>query len=89
MRSVSHGTEVPFVYGGPPDNSTSAIALSRIMIDYWVSFATSLDPNDGRGIPRTSFFPLHSSSFQLTMSWTQAHSGLNTRMTNRYVVSPL
>lgn len=22
------------------------------MIDYWVSFATSLDPNDGRGIPR-------------------------------------
>jgi len=22
------------------------------MIDYWVSFATSLDPNDGRGIAR-------------------------------------
>jgi len=49
---VSHGREVAFVYGVPPDNSTSAITLSRIMIDYWVSFATSLDPNDGRGISR-------------------------------------
>jgi hypothetical protein len=23
------------------------------MIDYWVSFATSLDPNDGKGSQRT------------------------------------
>lgn len=49
---VSHGSEIRFVYGAPPDNSTSATTLSRIMIDYWVSFATSLDPNDGRGIQR-------------------------------------
>jgi hypothetical protein len=26
------------------------------MIDYWVSFATSLDPNDGRGNPRNCFY---------------------------------
>ncbi|KAK0224108.1 esterase 1 [Armillaria fumosa] len=51
---VAHNTEVPFVYGGvnalnqPP----SANALSVAMIDYWVSFATSLDPNDGLGSPR-------------------------------------
>ena len=25
------------------------------MIDYWVSFATSLDPNDGLGLPRKFF----------------------------------
>jgi len=49
---VSHASEVFFVYGVPPDQSVSAIGLSRIMIDYWVSFATSLDPNDGHGIPR-------------------------------------
>lgn len=55
ISSVSHGSEIRFVYGAPPDNSTSATTLSRIMIDYWVSFATSLDPNDGRGIQRTSF----------------------------------
>lgn len=51
---VAHNTEVPFVYGSvitlnqPP----SANALSVAMIDYWLSFATSLDPNDGLGSPR-------------------------------------
>ncbi|KAF5325202.1 hypothetical protein D9619_009955 [Psilocybe cf. subviscida] len=49
---VSHGSEVFFVYGAPPDQSPSAVALSRTMIDYWVSFATSLTPNDGKGLPR-------------------------------------
>jgi len=49
---VSHGSEIPFVYGAPRDNSTSARTLSSLMIEYWVSFATSLDPNDGRGIAR-------------------------------------
>ena len=28
------------------------------MIDYWLSFATSLDPNDGLGLPRKSFIDL-------------------------------
>ena len=41
-----------FVYGAPPDKSPSAVGLSENMIDYWVSFATSLDPNDGHGTPR-------------------------------------
>ena len=52
LITVSHGSEVFFVYGAPPDKSASALNLSRIMIDYWVSFATSLDPNDGLGTPR-------------------------------------
>ncbi|GAW02803.1 extracellular triacylglycerol lipase precursor [Lentinula edodes] len=49
---VSHGTEIAFVYGAPPNATASAIGLSEAMIDYWVSFATSLNPNDGKGIPR-------------------------------------
>ncbi|KAJ7239771.1 esterase 1 [Mycena haematopus] len=49
---VFHGSEIPFVYGAPNDTSPSALMLSRTMIDYWVSFATSLDPNDGLGTPR-------------------------------------
>ncbi|KAF8961457.1 extracellular triacylglycerol lipase precursor [Flammula alnicola] len=51
-EGVSHGSEVFFVYGAPPDTSASALHLSSVMIDYWVSFATSLDPNDGLGNPR-------------------------------------
>jgi len=52
FRLVSHGSEVTYVYGAPSDQSASSLHLSSIMIDYWVSFATSLDPNDGRGNPR-------------------------------------
>ena len=57
ISSVAHTTEIFFVYGVPPDNSTSATTLSTIMMDYWISFATSLDPNDGLGIERTFCFP--------------------------------
>ncbi|KAF7350372.1 Carboxylic ester hydrolase [Mycena venus] len=47
----------------PPNNRTrdrrarpaSAIALATQMIDYWVSFATSLDPNDGLGSNRPAW----------------------------------
>ncbi|KAK0219624.1 extracellular triacylglycerol lipase precursor [Armillaria nabsnona] len=54
---VSHGSEIVFVYGDPEtrNQSASANALSIAMIDYWVSFATSLDPNDGRGSPRPTW----------------------------------
>ena len=43
---------VSYLYGVPPVPSGPAIDLSKSMIDYWVSFATSLDPNDGLGNPR-------------------------------------
>ncbi|KAF8152915.1 extracellular triacylglycerol lipase precursor [Crassisporium funariophilum] len=54
-NGVNHGSEVPFVYGAPSDTSLSSIKLSAMMIDYWVSFATSLDPNDGRGNARPNW----------------------------------
>ncbi|KIL66683.1 hypothetical protein M378DRAFT_374064 [Amanita muscaria Koide BX008] len=31
--------------------------LSTVMMDYWISFATSLDPNDGHGTPRPIWEP--------------------------------
>lgn len=40
------------MFGGVADPSPAAQRLSTMMIDYWVSFATSLDPNDGRGSRR-------------------------------------
>ncbi|KAJ7766330.1 extracellular triacylglycerol lipase precursor [Mycena maculata] len=65
---VEHGSEILFVYGAPNDTAPSSIALSRIMTDYWVSFATSLTPNDGLGVPRpewTQFTPKNQAVIQL------------------------
>ncbi|KAJ7742577.1 extracellular triacylglycerol lipase precursor [Mycena metata] len=65
---ISHGSEIPYVYGAPADTSASAILISRLMTDYWVSFATSLTPNDGLGIPRpewTQFTPQNKAVIQL------------------------
>ncbi|KAK0454485.1 extracellular triacylglycerol lipase precursor [Armillaria borealis] len=54
MFGVPHTSELDFVYGllGTLNESVSSNVLSETMIDYWVSFATSLDPNDGLGTSR-------------------------------------
>ncbi|KAJ7465470.1 extracellular triacylglycerol lipase precursor [Mycena galericulata] len=65
---VVHGAEVLYVYGTPNDPSPSSTQLSRTMIDYWVSFASSLTPNDGLGVPRpewTQFTPQNKVVIQL------------------------
>ncbi|KAJ6457783.1 esterase 1 [Mycena vitilis] len=65
---VSHGSEVTYVFGAPNDTSASAVFISRVMTDYWVSFATSLTPNDGLGVPRpewTQYTPDNKAVIQL------------------------
>lgn len=52
---VTHGTEVVYVYGAPPTTNASDVAISRMMMDYWISFATSLNPNDGKGSTRPNW----------------------------------
>ncbi|KAJ7430414.1 esterase 1 [Mycena galericulata] len=50
---VDHTSELPYIYGGiTAINGTAREALSEMMQDYWISFATSLDPNDGKGSTR-------------------------------------
>jgi len=49
---VPHGSEISYVYGLPTDQSASSLRISELMIDYWISFATSLNPNDGNGMKR-------------------------------------
>ncbi|KAL0949208.1 hypothetical protein HGRIS_009286 [Hohenbuehelia grisea] len=49
---VAHSAELDYVYGNPKTSSARAIAVSKQMVDYWISFATSLNPNDGRGLER-------------------------------------
>ena len=41
---VSHASELPYFFG-----QSSSARLSRVMLDYWISFAVSLTPNDGKG----------------------------------------
>ncbi|KAJ7136677.1 extracellular triacylglycerol lipase precursor [Mycena epipterygia] len=65
---VFHSSEINFVYGVPSDNSSSSALISRVMVDYWVSFATSLTPNDGLGTPRpewAQFTPENKAVMQL------------------------
>ncbi|OBZ76209.1 Lipase 2 [Grifola frondosa] len=54
QAGVNHEAEVTYVFGGPAFAGTPVPAnkLSLAMMDYWISFATSLDPNDGRGSDR-------------------------------------
>ncbi|KAJ7923315.1 extracellular triacylglycerol lipase precursor [Mycena leptocephala] len=49
---VLHGSEVPYVYGVPVDASPSSLLMSQLLPNYWISFATSLTPNDGLGLLR-------------------------------------
>ncbi len=52
---VSHGSEVPYIYpadhlfGLPWDKSPSQLVLEENMMDYWISFAGTLNPNDNHG----------------------------------------
>ncbi|KAJ2920605.1 hypothetical protein H1R20_g16490, partial [Candolleomyces eurysporus] len=64
---VLHGSEIQFVFGQIPPTSPESLPpylppygsadeaarnLSTIMMDYWISFAVTLSPNDGKGIQR-------------------------------------
>ncbi|THV05188.1 extracellular triacylglycerol lipase precursor [Dendrothele bispora CBS 962.96] len=53
---VPHGSSVTFIYDKQEDTSEDSQNLTRMMVDYWVSFATSLDPNDGLGTGRPNWF---------------------------------
>ncbi|KIL63619.1 hypothetical protein M378DRAFT_660840 [Amanita muscaria Koide BX008] len=69
VLGVYHSSEVPFVFGnltGFPPLSPSSANLSTVMMDYWISFATSLDPNDGRGMPRHKWEP-YTSQYQVLL----------------------
>ncbi|PBK86451.1 extracellular triacylglycerol lipase precursor [Armillaria gallica] len=57
-QGVPHTADVEFIYGrlNSSSESASTMLLAEMMIDYWISFATSLDPNDGLGTSRP-FWP--------------------------------
>jgi len=54
---VTHTSELIYIYNltAAFQRPASAMALSIQMVDYWISFATSLDPNDGLGSVRPAW----------------------------------
>ncbi|KAJ7165517.1 extracellular triacylglycerol lipase precursor [Mycena crocata] len=69
---VPHGLDVGYLFGavagtpGVPPTDPKSILLAVQMIDYWVSFATSLDPNDGHGTKR-AHWPEYTTKNQVVM----------------------
>ena len=49
----------------------SSVRLSEQVIDYWLSFVTSLDPNDGLGVDRPHW-PVYSEN-EVRVSWKLAN----------------
>lgn len=47
---ISHASDLPYLFQDLAKNGQSNTArLSLAMMDYWISFAVSLTPNDGKG----------------------------------------
>ncbi|KAJ2929060.1 hypothetical protein H1R20_g8034, partial [Candolleomyces eurysporus] len=54
--AVPHAAEIAYVYGQvPPTAGAASQNLSVVMMDYWISFTVSLDPNDGKGVERPNW----------------------------------
>lgn len=49
---VPHGAEMPYVYAQPPPTDPTGQGISAAIVDYWISFTVSLNPNDGKGVKR-------------------------------------
>jgi carboxylesterase type B len=52
---VTHAQEIPYVFGACQTKSAAAQMLCLRMIDYWVSFAVSQTPNDGKGVSKPTW----------------------------------
>lgn len=97
---VCHGAELPYVFGFdgkspfPMHGATDEMTLvSKLMMDYWISFASSLNPNDGMGEERAIWpeYDIHSTMLQFDVGGfknikvtCRSSSGLQT---NRYLIS--
>jgi carboxylesterase type B len=79
--AVTHSAEIPYVFGAVVGGTPSAKTLSANMVDYWISFATGLDPNDGLGTPSES---RHTFSEPLTELFVKDPSGPLTAPLTRY-----
>ncbi|KAJ3510827.1 hypothetical protein NMY22_g15853 [Coprinellus aureogranulatus] len=52
---VKHTAEIPYVFGEVPATDLKGHGLSTVIMDYWISFTVSLNPNDGNGVQRPAW----------------------------------
>jgi carboxylesterase type B len=52
VNAVTHGAEIAYVHGSVDPSDSAGQTFSNVVMDYWISFTVSLDPNDGRGSER-------------------------------------
>ncbi|KAL0577565.1 hypothetical protein V5O48_004428 [Marasmius crinis-equi] len=64
---VEHSAILHYIYGFVPNATESDTRISQAIIDYWVSFTFSLNPNDGKGAQRPQWTK-YSASSELLMS---------------------
>ncbi|RPD53051.1 esterase 1 [Lentinus tigrinus ALCF2SS1-7] len=71
---VTHGTDVPYMYGSPYVSGpmTKAGQVSLNMMDYIISFVTSVNPNDGKGSSRPNW-PQYTASEKTLMQFASAN----------------
>jgi acetylcholinesterase len=50
--AVTHGSDILYVFGSCAAKPAASQALCATIMNYWISFATSLSPNDGHGAAR-------------------------------------
>ncbi|KAF5310384.1 hypothetical protein D9611_012083 [Ephemerocybe angulata] len=63
---VNHGSEIAYVYAQPPVTDSAGQGISAIIVDYWISFTVSLNPNDGKGVKRPEW-PQYTTKNQVAM----------------------
>ncbi|KAH6882862.1 Alpha/Beta hydrolase protein [Alternaria rosae] len=67
LIGVNHFSEIPFVFGNPEQqltplgNSSENVALSKLVMRMWTSFAYDLDPN-GHGVSQTPGWPSYATN---------------------------
>ena len=66
---VVHSLEIEYIFGRLPATAAQPadFVLGDKMMDYWISFAASLDPNDGKGTQ--SEYPNSSDSIVFCAFW--------------------
>jgi carboxylesterase type B len=85
---ATHSSEIFYVFGTLSERpevkevTPTAAKLSQMMMDYWISFANTLDPNDGKGSIRK--FELADYTFDFfTKISIKVPIGLSTQVRNR------
>ncbi|KAF7356201.1 Carboxylic ester hydrolase [Mycena venus] len=88
---IPHASEVSYVYGTPtitfvtPASPEAFASLSPVIMDYWISFAATLDPNDGKGTKRAHWKPF-TPEYQALM---QLHADNVTMIPDDFRIAPI